>query len=79
MWYVDLLLSYLLSEDHKGLTNLLISASYSDVAVVSILQAGRKSQQASTTDIRGLFKATSLMTNHVCNKQVREVRCAFKM
>ena len=33
----------------------------------------------STADIKGLFKAMSLMTNHVHNKQVRELKCAFKM
>ena len=66
-------------KNHEGLTNLLISALYSDIVAVSILQAGREGQQASTADIEGLFKAASLMTNHICNKQVRELKCTFEM
>ena len=77
--YADLLLSYLLSENYKGLTNLLIGAPYSDVVAVSAPQAGREGRQVSAADIKGLFKAMSLMTNHVHNKQVRELKCTFKM
>ena len=40
--YTDLLLSYLLSEDHEGLTNLLIGAPYSDIVAVSVPQASQK-------------------------------------
>ena len=77
MRYADLLLSYLLSKNHEGLTNLLIGALYSDIAAVSVLQAGREGQQASAADIKGLFKAASLMTNQLHNQRVRELKCTF--
>ena len=33
----------------------------------------------STANIKGLFKAASLMTNHVQHKRIRELKCAFKL
>ena len=62
---MDPLLSYPLSDDYKGLTDLLIDTLDSDILAVSICQVNHKGCQASARDVKGLFKALFLMTNHV--------------
>ena len=73
-----MLLSNTLSKDHKGLTNLLISAPDSDKPATTVPSwANQKGSQPRAGDVMGLFKAPPLMTDDMGDKRVGKLEHTF--
>ena len=73
-----MLLGNVLSDNHKGLINLLISVSNSDKLATTIPSwTYCKGSQPRARDVMGLFKAPPLITNDVGNKRVGKLKHTF--